>query len=125
MVRATNTPPRQDGLSWLADGYATTFANGQPMHLQIAGEAFTRQIVGFGDIACPYADPFPGCGIGSVMLLGAPAITPSAGAIATSVHVIEPRRVQASAPMNVSVQAAVGAALPTSTLGCATCNFVT
>ena len=79
MVRGTTSLTRQDGLAWTADGYATTFANGQPMHVQIAGEAFTRAIAGFGDIACPYADPFPGCGVGSVMLLGAPSIIGSGG----------------------------------------------
>ncbi len=29
----------------------------------------TRTIAGFGDAPCPYTDPFPGCGVGSVMLL--------------------------------------------------------
>ena len=62
---------RFDGLAWADDGYATTFANGLPQHVQVGAEASTRTISSFGNAACPFSDPFPGCGVGSVMVSSA------------------------------------------------------
>ena len=125
MTVGANSITRNDGLSWAADGYARFYANGLPMHIQVGGATKTRTIAGFSDVSCPYSDPFPGCGVGSVMTFtaGEPALTPSSGV--TSVHDVEPRKATATGSMNITVQPAVGATLPTSTLTCSACAFTT
>ena len=92
---------RLDGFDWRADGYAAT------QWIQIAGETGTRQIVSFGNSVCaaPAAGEttFPGCGGGSVMVLAGSA---TAGTFASkAIHVAEPLREQATAPMQISTSA--------------------
>ena len=67
---------RHDGLNWAFNGRlpGSGYFAGDPylhafQHIQLAGETFTRMILGFADAPCPYVRPFPGCGIGSVMIL--------------------------------------------------------
>jgi len=123
MVVSGNNVTRGDGLAWADDGYAVNFANGQPQHVQVGGEASTRTVSGFGSTACPYSDPFPGCGVGSVLQLGGAALATPSGK--TLVSIADPKSAVATASMNISVQGASGATLPTSTLLCGTCNFLT
>ena len=53
--------------------------------------ASTRTIIGFGNATCPFADPFPGCGVGSRMQLSAaPRSRPARRRAA--VHVAEPEQ---------------------------------
>ena len=83
---------RLDGLSWADAGFVV----GQ--RIAVEGAA-TRIITGFANAACPYSDPFPGCGVGSVLLFAGPAV--STGTSERSVHVAEPKLEQLTAPMEI------------------------
>jgi len=126
MTVGANSVTRNDGLAWADYGYAPLFANGQPQHVQVGAAAQTRTISGFGNTVCPYSDPFPGCGFGSVIQFNTGplelALTPSSAK--QGVYVIEPRKAQASAPMNIVVVPAAGATQAASTLLCGSRDFV-
>ncbi|GAB3043216.1 hypothetical protein GCM10027052_26710 [Parafrigoribacterium mesophilum] len=99
---------RLDGLPWgltsalAGSGYVVGDPYGiGPQHVQLAGEAFTRMILGFGDAACAFDDPFPSCGAGSVMYLSGPVYTGPLGTVATTVHVANPVEVTVTAPVQV------------------------
>jgi Ca2+-binding RTX toxin-like protein len=110
------TVTRLDGLSWIGAG----FSLGQ--RVQIEGDGETRQLIGFSNAACPFDDPFPGCGLDSTITLSADThgdpVNVAAG-LARGVHVAEPGKVTTTAPMNVTVQPTGPLGLPTSTLTCA------
>ena len=130
----TDSITRNDGRSWAADGYAVLFANGQPMHIQVGDALETRTISGFSDAACPYVDPFPGCGVGSVMnfnlinpftlVAESPLVPGTLSPISDNaeIHVVEPLQVQVTDAMNVSVDGTADP-YPTSTLTCETFDF--
>jgi Ca2+-binding RTX toxin-like protein len=99
---------RLDGLPWgltpklPGSGYVVGDPYGHGFqHVQLAGEAFTRMILGFGDAACPYSDPFPYCGQGSVMFLSGPVYAAGPATLPTDVHVAKPLELTATAPMQV------------------------
>ncbi|WP_203230655.1 calcium-binding protein [Agromyces humi] len=99
---------RLDGLPWgltpflAGSGYVVGNPYGiGPQHIQLAGESFTRMILGFGNAPCPYADPFPHCGEGTVMYLSGPVYGGPLGAVATTVHVAKPAEVTVTAPIQV------------------------
>ena len=92
MTGGSGTLTRSDGLAWADDGFKV----GQ--HVQLDGESTTRLILGFADAPCT-ANPFEGCGTGSVLLLG------GVGAITSglrSIHVAEPRKILTDAPMTLT-----------------------
>ncbi|MEO6021102.1 MAG: calcium-binding protein [Knoellia sp.] len=98
---------RLDGLSWaLTDllpgsGYFAGDPYGHgPMHVQLAGESFTRMVLGFGNAACPFGDPFPGCGLGSVMYLSGP-LQAGTAVVATDVHAAKPVTLTATGAMEI------------------------
>ena len=110
------TVTRLDGLSWIGAG----FSIGQ--RVQVEGDGATRTITSFASAACPYDDPFPGCGLDSTMVLspdtfGDPVNV--AANLARGVHVAEAGEVTTTASMNVTVQPTGPLGLPTSTLTCA------
>jgi hypothetical protein len=76
MTTAANSVTRADGLAWTDDGYTQYFASGLPQHIQVGNAIQTRTINSFSNTACPYSDPFPGCGVGSVInfTAGEPAL---------------------------------------------------
>src|SRR5262249_4057054 len=114
----TNSVTRLDGLSWTNAGFKV----GQKV--QITGEETgTRTITGFGNSTCPSSQPFPNCGVGSVMFLLSPPLSGVDGV--KVVHVAEPKKEQATGLMNISVQPAVGSTLPTSTLTRLAGSFLT
>ena len=125
-----NSVTRNDGLAWADDGYSQYFANGLPQHIQVGAAGQTRTISGFGNAPCPLlADPFPGCGVGSVMnfTIGEPVSTAPLSGQKTLVYVAEAKRSQQSGSMNISVDdidGPGGPAAPTSTLTCSACDFV-
>ena len=99
---------RLDGLPWgltpflAGSGYVVgnPYGNG-PQHVQLAGESFTRMILGVGTAACPFDDPFPHCGEGSVLYLSGPVYAGPLGTVATSVHVASPVEITVTAPIQV------------------------
>ena len=105
-----NSIRRLDGLAWTDDGYTVGEV------IQVGGEQYTRTITGFGNSACPYADPFPGCGVGSVMLLSGPPLATSGSGITTTIYESRPFEAKATTNMDISVQSATAPALPTTTL---------
>ncbi|HET9436020.1 MAG TPA: Calx-beta domain-containing protein [Candidatus Limnocylindrales bacterium] len=123
-----NSVIRKDGLSWANSGYAQLFANGLPQHIQVGGAGQTRTIAGFSNGTCPYSDPFPGCGVDSVMTfntgLNELALAPYSGTAKTLLYVAEPRKVSQTGAMDISVDGAAVPA-PTSMLTCNSCNFLT
>ena len=99
---------RLDGLPWSltahlpGSGYFALDPYGHgPQHIQLAGESFTRMILGFGNAACPFADPFPHCGEGSVMYLSGPVYGGPATVLPTDVHVAKPVALTASGTMQL------------------------
>ncbi len=110
MAGGSGSLTRGDGLAWYDDG----FRIGQVV--QLDGESVTRTVLGFANHTCPPPPPgetgFSTCGIGAILLLSGGA--PASGE--RTIHVAEPRKAQATTSMNISVQPAVGAGLPTSTL---------
>ncbi|MGU3646985.1 hypothetical protein ACLBXX_18660 [Microbacterium sp. C23T] len=109
---------RLDGLNWAFNGLlpGSGYYAGDPylhafQHVQLAGENFTRMILGFLDLPfaqCPYADPFPGCGKGSIMILGGPNIAPTVPValplgvgLATDVRVAQPVKIEVTTPVQV------------------------
>jgi Calx-beta domain/RTX calcium-binding nonapeptide repeat (4 copies) len=128
VVVGPNSVTRNDGLAWVDDGYAQLFANGLPQHIQVGGAAQTRTIASFGDAPCTLSDPYPGCGKGSVINFTTPepALAPAAGK--TLVYVSEAKRSQQTGLMNITVgdtDGPDGPAVPTSTLTCPSCHFIT
>jgi len=118
---------RNDGRSWADEGYASLFANGQPMHIQVGDADETRTISHLSDSDCPYTDPFPGCGVGSVMnfntldpITGEPEPTLTLATEKTLMHVVEPRQAQVIDDISISVDGTAG---PSSILTCAGCDF--
>ncbi|MCA1683511.1 MAG: hypothetical protein LC708_00005, partial [Actinobacteria bacterium] len=99
MTTTAGSVTRIDGLSWIASGYKVGD------RIQIAGETGTRPVTGFATAACPYSDPFPGCGAASTMLLGGPAI--GAGTATKKVHVAEPLKEQLAAAMDVATSSLI------------------
>ena len=109
---------RLDGLNWAFNGIlpGSGFYAGDPylhayQHVQLVGENFTRMVLGFADAPCPYADPFPNCGKGSVMILSGP-IAGTAGALGTGtaltdVRVAQPVKVTATTPVQVHTSSLV------------------
>jgi Ca2+-binding RTX toxin-like protein len=85
MQVAADSLTRLDGLSWSEAGFQVGD------RVQISGEAQTHTISAIGgDLAdCPFVDPFPGCGVGSVLELDGAALTPSAS-VELTVHVSDP-----------------------------------
>ncbi|MDQ0612685.1 hypothetical protein QF046_000326 [Microbacterium sp. W4I4] len=109
---------RLDGLNWAFNGIlpGSGYHAGDPylhqyQHVQLAGENFTRMILGFQDLPwelCPYSDPFPGCGLGSIMILGGPNIAPVApvalplgSALVTDVRAATPVKIEVTTPVQV------------------------
>ena len=104
------TLTRGDGLPWAytgrlpGSGYVAGDPYGTaPQHIQLAGESFTRLVLGFTDVDClsiGIDDPFPGCGVGAVMLLSAPLRTGGAvlagGTQPVVAHVAQPKLIQTS-----------------------------
>ncbi|HEY9356795.1 MAG TPA: Calx-beta domain-containing protein, partial [Arthrobacter sp.] len=72
-----------------------------PQHIQLAGESFTRMILGFGNAACPFDDPFPHCGEGSVMYLSGPVYGGPTTVLPTDVHVAKPVALVSTATMQL------------------------
>ena len=109
---------RLDGLNWAFNGVlpGSGFYAGDPyvhayQHVQLVGENFTRMILGFADAPCPYTDPFPNCGTGSVMILSGP-IAGSTGALGTGtamtdVRVAQPVKVTATTPVQIHTSSLV------------------
>lgn len=98
---------RLDGLAWADSGYVAGNPYGTtPQHIQLAGESFTRLVLGFGNAPCSYADPFPGCGVGSVMYLSGPV---QVGTVSISVdaHVAAPVVVTAAGAMQIHADSIV------------------
>jgi hypothetical protein len=112
---------RLDGLNWAFNGLlpGSGYYAGDPylhayQHVQLAGENFTRMILGFADLPfaqCPYADAFPGCGKGSIMILGGPNVTwlapvvpaalPLGTGLTTDVRVAQPLKIEVTTPVQV------------------------
>jgi Ca2+-binding RTX toxin-like protein len=112
MDSTANSVSRLDGRSWIDAGFAV----GQKLRIGNAGST-TRTISGFVNSACPFNNPFPGCGLDSTIELSGDAI-PVVNSQPVSIHVAEPERVETTALMNITVQPAVGMLPPTSTLTC-------
>ncbi|HEY3485081.1 MAG TPA: hypothetical protein VGK49_06835, partial [Ilumatobacteraceae bacterium] len=106
-----NSIRRLDGLAWADDGYAVGDV------IQVGNEPFTRTIIGFaGTLAdCPFDDLYPGCGVGSIMLLSGPPMTTGTN-VGSTIFTPRPFEARADASMDISVQSAVPPALPTTTL---------
>ncbi len=109
---------RLDGLNWAFNGIlpGSGYYAGDPylhayQHIQLAGETFTRMILGFADAPCPYLDPFPYCGKGSAMILSGPLPGAdgalSAGTGLTDARVAQPVMVQTTAPIEVHTSSLV------------------
>ncbi|HEY3484924.1 MAG TPA: Calx-beta domain-containing protein [Ilumatobacteraceae bacterium] len=121
---ATATLRRLDGRSWIDSG----FSIGQRVQVGGAGNT-TWTIVGFENSACPFSDPFPGCGFDSTMVLhrvfsggtASQGDIPTVTNVERPVHVADPALVSTTAPINVSVQPASAGnpnGQPTTTLTC-------
>jgi len=116
MDTTADSVTRLDGLSWTEAG----FVLGQKVIVEGAGSE-TRTIVDFVDGSCPFVDPFPGCGLNSTMVLSGDPL-PVSNFVKRAIHVAEPDRIETTALMNITVQAAALGGLPTSTLTCAAGN---
>ncbi|MGL4256696.1 MAG: hypothetical protein ACRCSL_10200, partial [Microbacterium sp.] len=106
---------RGDGLPWgvtptlPGSGYVAGNPYGTtPQHVQLAGETFTRLVLGFGDVDClaiGITDPFPGCGVGAVMYLSGPlragGTVLGGGTSEITVSVADPKRIETAGQFTV------------------------
>ncbi len=129
----TATVTRQDGGTWIGSGFSV----GQRIAVGGTGP-ITWTIVEIQNGTCPYADPFPGCGLDSKLVLHRTLDGDTAPGTAMpdqtddplelpipvkrSVHVAEAGVVSTTALMNITVQPTGPFGLPTSTLTCAATN---
>ena len=116
-----NSVTRLDGLSWIDAG----FSLGQ--RVQVEGDGKTRTIIGFVNPTCPFADPFPNCGLDSTMIspddVDQRHRSTRRTGVSTAIHVADAEKVSDDRADERHGAAGVPArACRPSTLTCATAN---